>query len=340
MNSIAIPVWPYAFGGPSGTGKIRTSPEDFIVDELLPFEPSGDGEHVFLLIRKTGENTEYVARQLARFAGVRQRDVSYAGMKDRHAVTTQWFSVWLPGKEDPDWSGIASETIEILEAKRHARKLKKGVLSGNRFELLIRDWQGDRVRLDDQLNRIKSNGVPNYFGEQRFGREGQNVVNALAMFDGAKVKREQRGIYYSAVRAFLFNHVLAERVERGDWNKPIAGDAMVFDRAHGFFKTDRIDETIEKRTEAGEIHSTGVLWGNGVSDVSGETAMLEQAVIDRFERLANGLIEAGLESARRALRFNVPDLHWQFEGDDRLKLVFTLPAGSFATALLREIIET
>lgn len=340
MNGIGIPVWPYAFGGPSGTGKIRTSPEDFIVDELLSFETSGDGEHVFLLIRKTGENTEYVARQLARFACVRQRDVGYAGLKDRHAVTTQWFSVWLPGKEDPDWMSFASETIEILEVKRHARKLKKGVLSGNRFELLIRDWRGDRLRLDDQLNRIKSNGVPNYFGEQRFGREGQNIVNALMMFEGAKVKREQRGIYYSAARAFLFNHILAARIERGDWNLPIAGDAMMFDHAHGFFKTDRIDETIEARTEAGEIHPAGVLWGTGVSDVSGEAAMIEKAVIDRFDRLSQGLVDAGLESARRALRVNVPDLHWQLESDDRLKLVFTLPAGSFATALLREIIET
>lgn len=340
MSAIEIPVWPHAYGGPSGTGKIRTNPEDFIVDEALSFEPSGEGEHVFLLIRKTGENTDYVARRLARFAGVRQHDVGFAGLKDRHAVTTQWFSVWLPGKDAPDWAAFASETIEILETKRHVRKLKKGVLSGNRFELTVRDWRGDRLRLEDQLNRIKSDGVPNYFGEQRFGREGRNVAKAMAVFEGAKVKREQRGIYYSAVRSFLFNHVVAVRVERGDWNRPISGDAMVFDRAHGFFKTERIDETIEKRAMAGEIHPTGVLWGNGVGVVSGEVLALESAVIERFERLSRGLSDAGLESARRALRVNVPDLRWQFEGGDRLTLVFTLPAGSFATALLREIIET
>ncbi|GAB4274399.1 MAG: tRNA pseudouridine(13) synthase TruD [Methylomicrobium sp.] len=340
MNTFAIPVWPYAYGGPSGIGAIRTYPDDFIVEESLPFEPSGDGEHVFLSIRKIGENTDYVARQLARFAGVRQRDVGYAGLKDRHAVTTQWFSVWLPGKDEPDWSVFTSDSIQILSAKRHARKLKKGVLAGNRFQLTIRDWRGDRERLDRQLNRIKSNGVPNYFGEQRFGNEGRNVEKALAMFDGAKVKREQRSLYYSTARAFLFNHILALRVERGDWHRPIDGDAMIFDRAHSFFKMDPTDETLPTRTESGDIHPSGMLWGSGESAVSGEAALLEKAVIDRFDKLARALVDANLESARRALRVNVPDLHWQFDCDDRLQLFFTLPAGSFATAVLREIIET
>jgi tRNA pseudouridine13 synthase len=204
MN-IEIPIWHYVYGSPSGVGKIRTVPEDFIVYESLAVEPSGEGEHVFLQIQKTSENTEYVARQLARFANVRQRDIGYAGLKDRHAVTTQWFSVWLPGKSEPDWMAFATDNMKVLHIVRHARKLKRGVLSGNRFEITIRDWQGDQAKTIGQLGLIKANGIANYYGEQRFGNQGQNVNKALTMFRGDKVKREQRSLYLSAARSYLFN---------------------------------------------------------------------------------------------------------------------------------------
>ncbi|PKM35907.1 MAG: tRNA pseudouridine(13) synthase TruD [Gammaproteobacteria bacterium HGW-Gammaproteobacteria-10] len=340
MKNIEIPQWPYAYGGPSGIGKIRTEPEDFIVNEVLSFEPSGEGEHVFLLIEKNGENTEFVARQLARFAGVRQRDIGYAGLKDRHAVTTQWFSAWLPGRDAPQWSDFESETITVHRSIRHARKLKRGVLSGNRFELLIRDWQGDEKRLEDQLSRIKTCGVPNYFGEQRFGNLGQNVNKALALFEGAKVKREQRGIYLSAARSFLFNHILAERIRLDNWNKPVDGDVFIVDGSRGFFKVDQIDPIIYTRVEACEIHPSAVLCGQGASEVVGEARTIESAVIERFDIIASGLLDCGLENARRALRMSVSDLQWRFVKRDCLQLNFTLPAGSYATALLREIIES
>lgn len=144
MSIIEIPSWPYVYGSPSGTGVIRSQPADFMVKEQLGFEPSGTGEHVFLQIEKTGENTDYVARLLARFAKVRQRDVGYAGLKDRHAVTCQWFSVWLPGQAEPNWAELASDNLKILHTIRHARKLKRGALAGNHFQIIIRDWQGDR----------------------------------------------------------------------------------------------------------------------------------------------------------------------------------------------------
>ena len=338
-QTIEIPVWPYAYGGPGGRGVIRTLPEDFIVKERLSFEPSGIGEHAFLLIEKTGENTEYVARQLARFAGVRQRDVSYTGLKDRHAVTTQWFSVWLPGKQDPDWSEFESDTVKVLQAVRHARKLKRGVLAGNGFELLIRDWQGDKARLVEQLTEIKTGGIPNYFGEQRFGHRGQNVNKALAMFEGARVKREQRSIYLSAARSYLFNQVLAHRVAARNWNQPITGDAFAFDGSHGYFKSGEIDEAIVTRVASLGIHPTGVLWGAGEADVAADALSIESDVIGNFKTLAQGLVDSGLELDRRALRAKVEDLAWYFPTDTELKLSFTLPAGSYATALLREIIE-
>lgn len=338
MKNIEIPIWPYLYDGPSGSGKIRSLPEDFVVRENLSFEPSGSGEHVFLQIEKIGENTEYVARQLSRFANVRQRDVSFAGLKDRHAVTTQWFSVWLPGKADPDWTQFESDSAKVLQAVRHARKLKRGVLSGNSFKLVIRDWQGDQEKTVRQLERIKTEGIANYFGSQRFGNEGQNINRALAMFNGAKTGREQRSIYLSAARSYLFNLILAERVTQHTWNQALAGDVYQFDRSHSCFQSDQPDAEIIRRLEAKEIHPTGVLWGRGEVDVSADALRVEQAVIDANEALAQGLTANGVDRDRRALRVNVQDLQWRFVDETTLELDFTLSAGSYATAVLREVI--
>jgi tRNA pseudouridine13 synthase len=339
MQNIEIPIWPYVYGGPSGSGKIRSLPEDFIVKEHLSFEPSGAGEHVFLQIEKKGENTEYVARQLSRFANVRQRDVSYAGLKDRYAVTTQWFSVWLPGKADPDWMQFESDSIKVLQAVRHAKKLKRGVLSGNSFMLIIRDWQGDQEKTIRQLERIKADGIANYFGEQRFGNAGQNVSKALAMFEGAKVGRELRSLYLSAARSYLFNLILAERVAKNNWNQPVVGDTYQFDLSHSCFQSGQPDAEIIRRLAVKEIHPTGVLWGRGNADVSADALAIEQAVIDAHQQLAQGLIASAVDRDRRALRVNAQDLLWRFVDETTLELKFTLPAGSYATSVLREIIN-
>jgi len=339
MQAIEIPVWPYVYGQPSGQGKIRSVPEDFIVKENLAFEPSGSGEHVFLQIEKTGENTDYVARQLAKFANVRQRDVSFAGLKDRHAVTTQWFSVWLPGKADPDWMQFETDSMQVLQSVRHARKLKRGVLSGNSFKLIIRDWQGDQDKTIRQLEAIKANGIANYYGAQRFGNEGQNVNKALAMFQGAKAGREQRSLYLSAARSYLFNQILAYRVTRKMWNQPVAGDTYMFDLSHSCFKSELPDAEIMRRLDAKEIHPTGALWGRGEAGVTADTLSIEQGIIDAYPELAQGLTACEVDKDRRALRVNVQDLGWQFVDDATLALGFTLPAGSYATSVLREIIE-
>jgi tRNA pseudouridine13 synthase len=339
MQTIEIPVWPYVYRQPSGQGKIRSIPEDFIVKENLAFEPSGAGEHAFLQIEKTGENTDYVARQLARFANVRQRDVSFAGLKDRHAVTTQWFSVWLPGKADPDWTQFETNSMKVLQSMRHARKLKRGVLSGNSFKLIIRDWQGDQDKTIRQLEAIKANGIANYYGAQRFGNEGQNVNKALAMFQGAKAGREQRSLYLSAARSYLFNQILAYRVTRKMWNQPVAGDTYMFDLSHSCFKSQLPDAEIIRRLDAKEIHPTGALWGRGEAGVTADTLSIEQGIIDAYPELAQGLIASEVDKDRRALRVNVQDLDWQFVDDATLALAFTLPAGSYATSVLREIIE-
>lgn len=334
---IVLPDWPYAYGGPSGTGDIKTEPEDFVVEEILSFEPEGSGEHIFLHIEKIGENTEYVARQLARHAGVRQRDVSYAGLKDRHGRTRQWFSVWLPGKDDPDWSGIETDQLRILQTIRHARKLKRGILAGNRFTLLIRNWTGDRDLAEEQLRQIKAQGFPNYFGPQRFGHQGQNINRALAMFAGAKVKREQRSLYLSAARSYLFNLILAQRVEQANWYRALSGDVFKLAGSNSCFTDTGNDASLSARLEQGDIHPTGIMWGRGGRMANAEAGVIESGVIAANPLLADGLIACDLEADRRALRAIPQDLNWQWS-ENQLQLVFRLPAGSYATALLREIV--
>ncbi|BCG64860.1 MAG: tRNA pseudouridine13 synthase [Methyloprofundus sp.] len=331
--------WACAYGGAQSQGIIRQVPDDFVVNEIQSFEHSGVGEHAFVLIEKVSENTDYVARMLARFAGVRQRDVSYAGLKDRHARTTQWFSVWLPGKPDPDWTELNCETIKVLQATRHSKKLKRGSLAGNQFNIRIRDWVGDKSVVEEQLLRIKSGGVPNYFGEQRFGRDGANINRALALFAGEKVSRNQRSIYLSAARSYLFNHILSTRVIDKTWNKALLGDILMFDGSHSFFKVDGLDESILSRVAALDLHPTAVLWGSGETQVTEAVATLEQQVVSQFSELAYGLVGFGVEQDRRVLRSCIKELQWQFVSENNLELSFTLGVGCYATSLLKEIVR-
>jgi tRNA pseudouridine13 synthase len=205
--------------------------------------------------------------------------------------------------------------------------------------LIIRDWQGDKAETISQLESIKVNGMANYFGSQRFGNGGQNVNKALGMFAGDKVGREQRSLYLSAARSYLFNQILASRVTQKIWDQAIAGDTYQFDLSNGFFKSQVPDAEIISRVREKDIHPTGSLWGKGELDVSADTLSLEQAVIEKNRELAEGLIAYAVEKDRRALRVNVQDLQWNFVNEDILELTFFLPAGSYATSVLREIIK-
>src|ERR1700735_4227497 len=215
---------PRAYGAPSLAARLRSTPEDFRVEEVLGYDAEGQGEHALLWVEKRGANTDWVARELAKFAGVSPVAVGYAGLKDRHAVTRQTFSVRLAGKPDPDWSTFPHADVKVLAATRHSRKLKRGALRGNRFVLVLREAQGDRDAAEQVLQQIAARGVPNYFGEQRFGREGGNVAQARAMFAGRRVERDKRSFLLSAARSQIFNDVLAARVERGAWDTPLDGE--------------------------------------------------------------------------------------------------------------------
>jgi len=336
--SYTLPTWAYACGFPAATGNIKTVPADFIVEEILPFQPEGHGEHVFLHIQKTGENTEYVARALARIAGVRQRDIGFAGLKDRHAITTQWFSVWLPGKAAPDWSTLETQNIKVLQTLRHPRKLKRGVLTGNQFTLLIRNFAGDRDKTQAQLETIKAQGFPNYFGEQRFGQQGQNLNTAQALFQGLKMKPEQRSLYLSAARSFLFNVILSKRVALQNWNQAIQGDVCMINHSQSYFKTDTLEAVLQQRINQGDIHPTASLYGKGDNAAQADALAIEQAVFAAYPELTEGLLKFGLEMDRRALRCYPENLSWEFLEPEQLKLQFFLTTGSYATVLLRELL--
>ncbi len=331
---------PFANGAPLCSGLIRSTPEDFLVDEIPLVEPDGEGEHRLLLVEKRNSNTAWVAGQLARLAGVSRMDVSYAGLKDRHALTRQWFSVRLAGKPEPDWGAIESPEFRVLERARHSRKLRVGALKGNRFRIRVRDLAGDMAALQTTLEIIRHEGVPNYFGEQRFGTDDANLRSARALFNGElkRVKRDKRGFYLSAVRSLLFNKVLAARVEAGNWNRPLSGERMMLAGTRSSFAAPSLDDEITERLERMDIHLSGPLWGRGERMVSGEVAELESTVLQPEQFWCEGLERFGLQMERRPLRIAVSDLTWVLQ-DNLLELDFRLPKGCFATALLRECVD-
>lgn len=331
----------YAYGTPEADAVIRARPEDFVVEEVLGFEPSGEGEHAYLKIKKCGLNTRAVAQMLARHAGVRSMDVGFAGMKDRNAVTTQWFSVGLAGRDDPDWDALQSDALEVMETMRHGKKLRPGQLKINRFRISLSDIHGDRETIKARLDSIASGGVPNYFGPQRFGQNGANLDAARAVFMGKRKVRDRRlkGIYLSAARAQVFNQVLSARVASGRWNRALPGDVLMFDDSRSRFTTEDEDLAGDPRIESLELHPTGPLWGSGSPDTAGEVAAMEREAAESLTELTAGLEAAGLKADRRALRLRVSALEYEDSGEQGIAMTFALRPGAFATVVLREIVN-
>jgi tRNA pseudouridine13 synthase len=333
---------PCAHGGPVIRGRLRETAADFVVDEMLGYDASGDGEHVFLRVRKTGRNTHDVARLLARHAGVPQVAVGYAGLKDRHAVTTQAFTVQLPGRASPDWSAIAEPGLEVLASARHHRKIRRGGLRGNRFRIRVTAVTGDRELAQQRLVDIARYGVPNYFGSQRFGREGSNLQRVDDLFSGRgrAPRREQRGLLLSAARAQLFNAVLAARVGAGTWNAGLVGDVMCLDGTERQFAFDSADASLAERVRGLDVHATGPLCGRPSRALQplDDPARVEAGVLDDWRDWIDGLVRFGLDADRRSLRLRVGGLDWSWR-DDVLELAFELPAGAYATAVLRELVD-
>jgi len=332
---------PQAHGLPPVAGRLRATPEDFRVDEVLGFEPDGAGGHALLVVEKRGANTAWVAAQLARAAGASTRDVGWSGHKDRNAVTRQAFTIPWPEKLPLDAClAAAGEGYRVLQVARHGRKLRPGSHRANRFVLRVRDLAGDRDALQERLAMISRHGVPNYFGPQRFGRGGSNLARAGAWAAGGAPPRERavRAFALSAARSAIFNAVVAERVRLGSWDRLLRGEAVMLDGRRSFFRAAEVDAALEMRCEAMDVHPSGPLWGRGESPAADEAQAVESAVATAEPALCALLEAQGLEQERRSLRLPVRDLVWSLEGPD-LALSFELPRGAFATAVLHEILR-
>lgn len=356
---------PRAHGGPAGHARLRATPEDFVVREWLGFEPDGEGDHLLLKLRKREANTLWVAKQLARIAKIHVRDVGFAGLKDRDAVAEQSFTVPARsaiGRDDiQEWLAVSGEGFEVIAVARQRRKLRRGALRGNEFEILLRDFTGDASLLEARLRTIAQEGIPNYFGPQRFGRAGQNLKLAQAWFTGEAVPgdRAQRGFALSAARAAIFNAVLAQRVAEGSWNRLCDGDIAGLDGSASIFAVPVVDEVLRERCRQLDIHPTGPLWG--ADRTSPDLAPpLERQVAARYPVLVQGLAREGLEAQRRALRARVGELTWsitpashgatsdhairvadpmQTTTNTQVRLAFRLPRGAFATAVMHELLD-
>lgn len=341
------------FDPPLGKARLKAFPDDFRVEEELGFALSGAGEHLCVQVEKVGLTTIEAARLLRKAAGLKPSDIGYAGMKDRHARSLQWFSLRLPPSEESRLGSAEGKNLRIRQSQRNNRKIRIGSHGANRFVIRLRDFQGDRDEMERRLGVLKEQGVPNYFGPQRFGRLFANMdriegrVNEARRGEGAtRMSRTERSLLYSAARARLFNQVLSARLAQGSWNRYLPGDVMSLDGSGRLFLPEREawDNTLQKRLDDLDIHVTGPLPGGVPAQLryatQGQAADIEDAVLRHSAATLDWLGREGLREGRRALRFGLRNPEWDWTDDNSLVLRFALARGSYATSLIRELCIT
>ena len=327
----------YLLGTPQQTGRLKAEFADFIVREELGYPLAGEGEFVAVKVRKTNANTLFVGEQLAKFVGISAKNMSYAGLKDRHAVTEQWFCLHLAGKETPDFSAFECEGVEILEVTRHNRKIRTGALEGNHFELLLRDVV-ETDELKQRLNQLQEIGFPNYFTEQRFGRDGHNLTQAQRWASGEiSVKdRKKRSFYLSAARSEVFNLVVSQRIADQQMQTVLLGDYLQLAGSNSFFEVKAEDlMRSQQRLDEKDVLLTAPLIGENSLEQNGNEC--EKAIVAQHKNLISLMKKERMNAARRAMLCKPQDLRWQFEPEG-LRLTFFLNSGSYATGLVRELI--
>lgn len=331
---------------PSIAGRFRSTPEDFLVDELPAFLPSGEGDHVYVKIRKRGLTTPEALRRLASALGARHEDAGHAGLKDRHAITTQWVSLF--GTTPEAAREVQVEDLEVLEAARHRHKLRAGKLRGNRFTLRVRGVPAAATsELREALDQLAARGVPAYFGTQRFGREGQNRERARRwLVEGGRAPRDRfaRKMMVSTLQSQVFNGVLAARLERGLFDRVLAGDVLRKEETGGIFVAEDVAAE-QARVDRWETSPTGPLPGLDAATPTGEAATLEAEVAASFDVGPEVLARFGKlgPGARRPLRLRLGDPTLEVAPDElgatTVTLAFDLPAGGYATEVLRELFK-
>lgn len=331
------------FDPPLGKARLKAFPDDFRVEEELGFALSGAGEHLCVQVEKVGLTTIEAARRLRKAAGLKQSDIGYAGMKDKHARSLQWFSLRLPPSEESRLGSVEGENLRIRRSQRNIRKIRIGSHGANNFVIHLRDFQGSRDEMERRLGVLNKQGVPNYFGPQRFGRLFANMDR---IEDVTRMSRTERSLLYSAARARLFNQVLSARLAQGSWNRYLPGDVMSLDGSGRPFLPEREawDTTLQKRLDDLDIHVTGPLPGGVPAQLKyatqGQAADIEDAVLRHSAATLDWLGREGLQEGRRALRFGLRNLEWDWTDDNGLVLRFALARGSYATSLIRELCIT
>ena len=336
---------PVAHGPALFSARLKAAPEDFVVDEIEGAPASGSGEHLQLLVEKRGLATIDVVRRLCQWANVAPVAVGYAGLKDKHAVATQRFTVHLPKRVAPAVDALQGDGLAVLSQHWHSRKLPRGGLAGNRFRITLRDLRpASGIAVDAlqqsvalRLDAIAARGVPNRFGVQRFGRAGDNVDQARRLFAGARFGRETRSMLISAARSALFNRVLDARVLAGCWDHALEGEVLMLDGRSSVFGPEPITDALRARVAEFDVHPTGPLWGRGALRSQGEAAAFEAVLAQAEPGLCAGLEQVGLSQERRSLRLRPGDLSAQWQAADTLVLSFRLSPGTYATAVLAEL---
>jgi len=349
--SLSTQHWHHLHGAPLATGIMKQEPDDFVVEELLGFELTGDGEHHILWVEKLNTNTAFVAEQLSAFSGIPLRDIAYAGRKDKYARTRQYFSVYQGKHSAPDWDAFSCENVTILKVTRHNKKFRLGALEGNKFTLTVRDFAVDDIAaLSNRLELIKQYGVPNYYGQQRFGemrtasgvRLNGNLELALKMTQGEKIKnRNKRSMAISALRSWLFNEVLSKRIEQNLHQQILPGDALQLSGSNSFFVVKENDDmkVLASRLKQRDLGVTAPLYGEGKSLTKLAAEDFEQAAINAHTDMIQALAGLGLKQERRAIMLFPDELKWEYE-NNTLLISFILPAGCFATSVMQELVNT
>ena len=330
----------YFYGKPTVHGLYKQQYEDFIVIEELGFDLTGEGEHILVYLEKKDCNTIYVAEQLAKYVGISAKNVSYAGLKDRQAVTQQWFSLHMPGKETPDFSQFDLAGCRILQINRHNKKLKIGALKGNRFKIILRNLS-DKQAIEPKLNLIKQYGVPNYFGEQRFGREQNNITQAIKWASGEiSVKdRKKRSFYLSAARSAIFNEIVSQRIEQNIQQTVLDGDILQLSKSNSWFVSSS-DELplLQQRLQNGEINITAPMVGDSSLGTASVALEFETSCLKRWSCFEELFKKERMATIRRSILLRPEQFEWQWISESDIEISFYLPSGCYATSVLRELI--
>jgi len=330
---------PRAWGATPVSGALRVEPADFRVDEHLGFQPDGGDAHRLLLVEKANANTLFVARSLAARAGRPPGDVGFAGQKDRRAVARQWFSV-PAGRESASFVGYTGDGFRVLEEHPHSRKLRRGALAGNRFRIRVRGLRGDAAAIGARIAHLQSAGVPNYYGPQRFGKDGANLERIRRWLASGRLPRgrEPRAFLLSAARSLTFNTVLGARVGAATWNRLLPGEVVNLAGSASVFAAENPDEGLQRRLRDGDVSPTGPLCGAGGLLPGGEAGRIEGEALEAVTPLPSLLAVTGLRAERRALILRPAQFRHVIDGDV-LELEFELPRGAFATTVLRELLD-